>query len=356
MINQPKHTKKCNGGVKKFLPPLFGMLPTELDSQTRQLGLPPGTGNHIAHWLYHSHASTFSEMTDLTPETLALLERQFTIGIQPPVTTRTAADGTRKFLFTTSGRQPIETVLIPAHGNRYTLCLSSQAGCRMGCTFCMTGRQGFSRHLSTGEILNQWRSVPERERITNLVFMGMGEPFDNLEAVLDSIEILTSPYGFQFPPRRITVSTVGIADGLPAFFERCRCPLAISVHSPFEDERRKMMPVESTSPLLTVLNAVRTLPRASRRRIFIEYIVFKGLNHSQQHADALTRLLEGIPCRINLIRCHPPPGSAFEAPDDASLLRFRDDLKAKGFFTSIRRSCGQDIEAACGQLATEGVV
>ncbi len=269
---------------------------------------------------------------------------------EPPISSQASGDGTRKYRFSDGHGGQVETVYIP-EGARHTLCISSQTGCRMGCAFCMTGIQGFSRHLDAAHILNQVRSVPERPLLTNIVFMGMGEPLDNLDAVLESIAILTSPAGFNIPPRRIAVSTVGIASAIRTYLENCRSPLAVSVHSPFPNERRQLMPVEKASPLKDVLDAIRSTPRSSGRRIFFEYIVFKGINHTRHHADALAALLDGMNGQINLIRYHPVPGLPFQSPDDTEILAFRDALKQKGFFTSIRRSRGLDIQAACGLLS-----
>ncbi|HAS82541.1 MAG TPA: 23S rRNA (adenine(2503)-C(2))-methyltransferase RlmN [Verrucomicrobia bacterium] len=272
------------------------------------------------------------------------------IDASPPVNLQVSTDGTRKYIFRTAGGYSIETVCIPEQ-ERYTLCISTQAGCRMGCRFCMTGRQGFLANLSTDEILNQIRSVPEFLKLTNIVFMGMGEPFDNLDAVMASIGILTSHRGFNIPPRRITVSTAGVLPGIRVFLEKTRCPLAVSLHSPFADERRSLMPIENAYPLSEVIAVIRQTPVASQRRLFFEYILFKDFNHSQRHVDELARLLQGLRCRINLMRMHPVPGIPLESPDDQALLAFRDALLEKGFVVTVRRSRGHDIAAACGLLA-----
>jgi len=332
--------------------PLFGKTLPLLESVAISVGLPRYAGKQLAGWLYQQDATAFQQMANLPQEARQRLDERFCIGISPPVAHQTSTDETRKYIFqATHGL--IESVCIPEQDRR-TLCISSQMGCRMGCAFCMIGKHGFQGQLTAGEILNQVRSVPERHQLTNIVYMGMGEPFDNLDAVLDSVEILTSHYGFAIPPRRVTVSTAGIAAGVRIYLERCGSPLALSLHSPFEDERRKLMPIENASPLREIIAIIRETPKASQRRIFFEYIVFKDMNHSQHHVDELARLLNGMRCRINLLRVHPVPGMPLESPDDEAMLAFRDALMAKGFITTVRRSRGQDIAAACGLLSWQG--
>jgi len=331
--------------------PLFGKTLAQLETVAKAAGLPRYAARQMAGWLYERDAESIDAMTNLSLEARHVLDERFRIGVSPPVTQQTSVDETRKYVFETP-HGLIETVCIPEQERR-TLCISSQVGCRMGCAFCVTGSQGFQGQLTPGEILNQIRSIPERHQLTNIVYMGMGEPFDNLDAVLDSVEILTSHYGFGMPPRRVTVSTAGIASGVKTYLERCGSPLAVSLHSPFEDERRELMPIENASPLREIIRIIRETPMASQRRIFFEYIVFKGINHSQRHADELARLLNGIRCRINLLRFHPAPGIPLESPDDETMLAFRGTLEEKGFITTIRRSRGQDIAAACGLLSSQ---
>jgi len=349
MIPHDKHTKK-HAPMQAPKTPVFGKTLAQLEASVAALELPRCTARQLADWLYRKEVSSFDEMTNIPPSARDRLSAQHTIGIDPPADVQISADGTRKYLFRAGSGGFVETVCIPEQ-DRHTLCISSQIGCRMGCVFCMTGRQGFRGQLSAGGILNQVRSIPERHQLTNIVFMGMGEPFDNLDAVLDSVEILTSHAGFNIPPRRVTVSTVGITTGIRAYLERCRSPMAVSLHSPFENERRRLMPAENASPLREVIDAIRAIPVTTHRRLFFEYIVFNGINHSQRHADALARLLGGIRCRINLMRFHPIPGIPLESPDDETLIAFRDALMARGFITTIRRSRGLDINAACGLLA-----
>lgn len=336
--------------MQELRTPVFGQTLAQLDVSVQAADVPRCNAQRIARWLYQKDVVSFDEMTDIPKPARERLHARYTIGITPPAGVQTSADGTRKYVVPAGNGGFVETVYIPEQ-NRHTLCISSQIGCRMGCVFCATGKQGFQGQLSTGGILNQIRSIPERHLLTHIVYMGMGEPFDNLDAVLDSVEILTSHTGFNIPPRHVTVSTVGITTGIRAYLERCRSPLAVSLHSPFEDERRRLMPAENASPLHEVLDTIRRIPIATHRRIFFEYIVFKGINHSQGHVDELARQLGGIRCRINLMHVHPVPGSPLESPDDKTLITFHNALMEKGFITTIRRSRGLDINAACGLLS-----
>jgi 23S rRNA (adenine2503-C2)-methyltransferase len=220
----------------------------------------------------------------------------------------------------------------------------------------MTGKQGFQGNLSAGEILNQYRSIPEWKKLTNIVYMGMGEPLDNLEAVLKSLEILTASWGFSLSPRRITVSTIGITPAMLEFLDRSQAHLAVSLHTPFDEERRKLMPIQQVYPLQEVLSEIRSWDFGRQRRVSFEYILFKEFNDSRAHVNELARILNGIRCRINLIRFHPIPGTPLESPEEETILSFRDKLTQKGITTTIRASRGQDIWAACGLLSTKKLI
>jgi 23S rRNA (adenine2503-C2)-methyltransferase len=263
-----------------------------------------------------------------------------------------SVDGTKKYLFRALNQKYIETAYIPEE-KRSTLCVSSQVGCKMGCLFCMTGKQGFQGNLTAGEILNQYRSISEWKALTNIVYMGMGEPLDNLAEVLKSLQILTSDWGFALSPRRITVSTIGITPAMLQFLDQSDAHLAVSLHTPFDEERRKLMPVQQVYPLQEVLKEIRSWDFGRQRRVSFEYILFKDFNDSPAHVNELARILQGIRCRINLIRFHPIPDTPLESPDEGAILLFRDMLKAKGITTTIRASRGQDIWAACGLLSTK---
>jgi 23S rRNA (adenine2503-C2)-methyltransferase len=316
-----------------------------------EAGLPPYAARQIANWLYARHADSFEVMLNLPARGRAWLTEHYSIRIQAPAVEAQSADLTRKYLFPAAGRF-VEAAFIP-EGRRATLCLSVQVGCKMGCLFCQTGRQGFQGNLDAGEILNQVRSLPERERLSNLVYMGMGEPLDNLDNVLDSLEILTADYGYGFSPSRVTVSTVGLLPAMMRFLEASRCHLAVSLHSPFEEERRSLMPVENAYPLHEILRALRERPRGGRRRVSFEYILFDGLNDSARHARELARILQGIPCRVNLIPFHSIPGSPLRPSPLERIEAFQARLKASGYITTLRKSRGLDIAAACGLLSTQ---
>jgi 23S rRNA (adenine2503-C2)-methyltransferase len=331
---------------------LFGKTLEELKDLSVKLGLPSFTGRQLAEWLYKKEVSSFEEMTNLSLKARALLKENYETGITSPTDVQVSVDGTKKYLFPALEGKFIETAYIP-DGKRHTVCVSSQVGCKMGCLFCMTGKQGFQGNLSSGEILNQYRSIPEWRSITNLVYMGMGEPLDNLEEVLKSLEVLTSDWGFALSPRRITVSTIGITPAMLEFLNRSNAHLAVSLHTPFEEERRKLMPVQQVYPLKEVLKEIKSWDFGRQRRVSFEYILFKNFNDSASHVNELSRILQGIRCRINLIRFHPIPDTPLESPDEKTINAFKDKLSAKGITTTIRASRGQDIWAACGLLSTK---
>ncbi len=335
--------------------PLFGKTLSELRALVLELDEPSFVAAQLADWLYKKGAGDFDSMHNLPKRLRAALSERFEIGRREPERVSLSSDGTKKYLYPTAHARFVETAYIP-EGERATLCVSTQVGCKMGCLFCMTGKQGFQGQLTSGEILSQYRSLPEAERITNIVYMGMGEPLDNLEAVLSSLEILTADWGFALSPRRITVSTVGIIPAMRTFLERTECHLAVSLHSPFDEERRRLMPVQNVYPLAEVLAALRKSPIARRRRISFEYIMFDGLNDTPRHAKELVRILSGLRCRINLIRFHPIPGTPLQSSPDATMVRFEQQLKGSGIMTTIRASRGQDIMAACGLLSTRALV
>jgi len=220
----------------------------------------------------------------------------------------------------------------------------------------MTGKQGFQNHLTAGEILNQLRSIPESKQVSNIVFMGMGEPLDNLNAVLNALEILTADYGFEMSPKRVNVSSIGVIKGLKKFLEKSECHLAISLHNPFADERLKLMPVQKTQPLNRVLQLIKEWDFGRNRRVSFEYIMFKGVNDTSRHVKELVKILNGIKCRINLIRFHPVPGIEVIGSDDETIFEFQRQLKAKGIVTTLRASRGLDIDAACGLLSTKAIL
>lgn len=330
---------------------LYGQTLPQLEALCNRLEMPRFAAKQIARWLYDKHATMIEAMSDLSARHRALLAETYEVGLTAPEKVSISTDGTKKYLYRTSQNHFIESAYIP-DGDRATLCISSQAGCRMGCRFCATGRQGLQHSLSTNEILNQIGSLPERERLTNVVFMGMGEPLDNLDSLLPTLEVLTSAWGFGWSPTRITVSTAGVASRLERFLEATQVHLAVSLHNPFPHERAEIMPVEKAWPIREVVEILRRYDFTHQRRVSFEYIVMSGLNDSPRHIRELCRLLDGIKCRINLIRFHKIPGSPYFSPDDRAMIAFRDALTAKGIHTTIRTSRGEDIQAACGLLST----
>ncbi|WP_319591891.1 23S rRNA (adenine(2503)-C(2))-methyltransferase RlmN [uncultured Draconibacterium sp.] len=334
---------------------LFGKTLGELQELVVELGLPKFTAKQITDWLYKKQISSIDEMTNLSKKARELLNERFVFGLTPYTKVSASIDGTRKYLFPTIQNKFIETAMIPER-DRKTVCVSSQVGCKMGCLFCFTAKQGFQGQLSAGEIINQIKSIDEVEEVSNIVYMGMGEPFDNLEEVLKSLEILTSEWGFAMSPRRITVSTIGIIPGMLTFLEKSEAHLAVSLHTPFHEERQKIMPVQVAYPIEEVVEEIKSWDFGRQRRVSFEYILFEDLNDSEEHVNELARLLSGLKCRINLIRFHPVPGTPLKSPGEKTIQRFKDALNNKGILTTIRASRGQDIYAACGLLSTKELV
>lgn len=328
---------------------LLGMTLGELKAVATEVGLPAFAAKQIMQWLYNKRVRSIDEMTNLSLKSRAILAEHYTIGCVPPSDEQKSIDGTAKYLFPTENGQQVECVFIP-DGERATLCVSCQAGCRMGCRFCMTGRQGFGGNLSTADILNQIYSVPGSELLTNIVFMGQGEPMDNLDAVLKATELLTASDGWAWSPKRITVSSVGVRKGVERFLLESNCHLAISLHNPFPEERLAMMPAEKAYGLEKLMTLLKRQDWSHQRRLSFEYIVFGGLNDSERHAKELVRLLAPIECRVNLIRFHQIPDTPYKGATEEKMVWLRDYLTKHGVTTTIRASRGQDIYAACGLL------
>lgn len=334
---------------------LFGKTPTELKQIATELGLPAFAEKQISEWLYKKQAASIDEMTNISKQNREKLAENYEVGRIAHSNVQTSADGTKKYLFPTSNKRFIEAAYIP-DDDRATLCVSSQVGCKMGCLFCMTGKQGFQSQLTAGEIVNQISSLPEREKLTNIVYMGMGEPFDNLDGVMRSVEVMTSEWGLALSPRRITVSTIGIIPAMKHFIENSECHLAVSMHTPFHDERKKLMPIENVYPIAEVIELLRDYDFGKQRRISFEYIMFKGINDTPRHVREISRLLNGLRCRMNLIRFHPIPDTPLQSSDEDTIQAFREALVKKGIRTTVRASRGQDIFAACGLLSTKELV
>ena len=342
----------ASGQIKESL---LGKTLSELKELAKKLELPVFTGGQIAYWLYKTNIQSFGEMSNISKKVRSLLEENFSLGSIDSVKVQQSADGTKKYLFPTATGKFIESAFIPDE-RRNTLCVSTQVGCKMGCLFCMTGKQGFQANLSSAEILNQLRSLPERASVTNIVFMGMGEPFDNLSEVMKAQEILTSEYGFAISVRKVTVSTIGLVPAMKVFLEKSKCNLAVSLHTPFDEERRQLMPIQHVYPIKEVIDTINQFDLGKYRRVSMEYIVFGELNDTSRHVKELARLLNKTRCRINLIRFHPVPGVPLPGTNEERLLAFQRALNDKGIITTVRASRGLDIDAACGLLSTKALM
>lgn len=324
----------------------------EIGQIVKEAGLPAFTAKQITEWLYKKNVSSIDGMTNLSKQARTYLQEHYQLGKTAHSNVQESTDGTKKYLFPTTNNRFIEAAYIP-EDDRSTLCVSSQVGCKMGCVFCMTGKQGFQANLTANEIINQVYSLPESDKLTNLVYMGMGEPMDNIHEVLKSLEIFTSEWGLAWSPRRINVSTIGVIPPMKRFIEESQAHLAISLHSPFNDERKTLMPIENVYPIEEVVDLLLEYDWAHQRRVSFEYIMFKDVNDTPDHVKGLAKLLNRLKCRINLIRFHPIPNTPLLGTPDDKMERFKGELEKKGITTTIRRSRGQDIYAACGLLSTK---
>ena len=330
---------------------LLGLDLAALEAVAAEAGLRRFAAKQMAAWLYRRAVTDIDAMTDLPKAARSwLIDNGYTVGREAPIAEARSADGTVKYLFNGVAGRDVEAVYIPDR-DRATLCISSQAGCKMNCRFCMTGQGGWQGDLDAGAIINQVLSIPESASLTNIVFMGMGEPADNIDAVLRAVDILTAPWGMAWSPRRITVSTIGKQPGLDMLLNRTQVHIAVSLHSPFADERLSIMPVQKAFPMADIIATLKQHDFAHQRRLSIEYTMFAGLNDDLRHAAALARLLRGTHARVNLIRFHRTPGFEGKPSSQAVMERFRDALNDSGIIATIRASRGEDIMAACGMLA-----
>lgn len=328
---------------------LLGHNLEELKYIVSLFGLPSFTAKQIADWLYKKRVRSIDDMTNLSKSAREKLSAEYEVGRVEYSGKIISSDGTKKFLFMI-GDRGVETVMIP-DDDRSTICVSSQVGCKMGCKFCMTGRQGFHGHLTAGQILSQFLEIDEAEKLTNAVFMGMGEPLDNYHAVLKTIEILTAEWGFGWSPKRITLSTIGVLPTLKNYLDDCKCHLAVSLHDPFPSERLSLMPMQKPFPIEETVKLIKQYDFTGQRRVSFEYIMFAGINDTKKHADALIRLLSGLECRINLIRFHKIPDSELSPSPMPVIEAFKKRLNDAGIITTLRASRGEDVLAACGMLA-----
>jgi len=330
---------------------LMGMDIAELKAAVTGLGMPAFTAKQIAQWMYQRHVTDIDQMTNISLANRERLAERYGVGAMPPLNMQKSVDGTVKYLFPTASGKFVETVYIP-DGERATLCVSSQVGCKMNCLFCQTGKQGFEGNLTVGDIINQIYSLPEGNKLTNIVFMGQGEPMDNLDNVLRATQILTADYAWAWSPKRITVSSVGVKGKLKRFLDESECHVAISMHSPLHEQRAQLMPAERGMAIADVVELLKQYDFTHQRRASFEYIVFDRLNDSIMHAREIVRLVSGLECRVNLIRFHSIPNVGLHGADMKKMEALRDYLTAHGVFTTIRASRGQDIFAACGLLST----
>lgn len=331
--------------------PLLGLTLSELQTVVKNLNMPGFAAKQIAAWLYDKKVTTIDEMSNLSLKHRELLKDLYEVGAEAPTEEMRSIDGTVKYLYRVGKEHFVEAVYIP-DDDRATLCVSSQVGCKMNCKFCMTGKQGFTANLTANEILNQISSLPERDKLTNVVMMGMGEPLDNLDEVLKALEIMTASYGYSWSPKRITLSTVGLQKGLQRFIEESDCHLAISLHTPVPLQRRELMPAEKAFSITEIVDLLKKYDFSKQRRLSFEYIVFEGVNDSLLYAKELLKLLRGVDCRLNLIRFHAIPGVNLQGASMETMTTLRDYLTKNGLFTTIRASRGEDIFAACGMLST----
>ena len=330
--------------------PLLGKTLSELQDIALSVGLQKFAGKQLAEWLYVRRVSSFDEMTNISLKGREALKTRYEVGRHAPIREAVSKDGTRKYLFEV-GEQFVESVYIP-EDDRATLCVSTQAGCKMGCRFCMTGTLGFHGQLSPADILNQiffFMPAAPQDGLTNIVMMGEGEPMDNIDNVLRTLEIMTADYGCAWSPKRITVSTVGIPS-MKRFLEESECHLAVSMHNPFAIERAQIMPAEKLFSITDVVALIKQYDWSHQRRVSFEYICWHGQNDTIRHANELLRLLKGLNCRVNLIRFHEGVDRQFPASDEKQMEWFRDYLTKNNLTTTIRRSRGEDILAACGML------
>ncbi|MCH3995637.1 23S rRNA (adenine(2503)-C(2))-methyltransferase RlmN [Prevotella cerevisiae] len=342
--------------------PLMGKTLSELKAVAQELGMPAFTGTQIAQWLYVKHVKSIEEMTNISKANRTKLASAYCIGCEKPIESSTSKDGTIKYLFPVktevqdehldAAPKFVETVFIPEEHNRATLCVSCQVGCQMNCLFCQTGKQGFHGNLTVADILNQIYSLPEVDQLTNIVFMGQGEPMNNLDNVLRVTQILTADYGWEWSPKRITVSSVGIKKKLERFLDESDCQVAISLHSPIPEQREQLMPAQKGMDIREIVHLLKKYDFSHQRRLSFEYILFKGVNDSMTHAKELVKLLSGLDCRVNLLHFHQIPNVSLQGTDTSKMEVFRDYLNHHGIISTIRVSRGQDIEAACGLLST----
>ena len=337
---------------------LIGMTLAELQDVAIRGKMPKFVGKQLAEWLYDKKVTSFEEMANISKKNKEWLSENYEIGREAPSASQKSMDGTVKYLFKVGNGHSIESVYIPDK-ERATLCVSSQSGCKMNCYFCATGRMGFKSNLTAAQIMNQILSIPPAPAkghepmnpLTNIVFMGMGEPLDNYKEVEKVIEILTAPWGLAWSPKRITVSTVGKLPQLKELLDNTQVHVAVSVHTADVPQRESMMPAQKAFPISSVMKMLSGYDFSHQRRLSLEYIMWRGVNDDIAHADMLIKLIGNLDCRVNLIRFHAIPGIDLKPSSEERMLMFRNYLNGKGITATIRTSRGEDIAAACGMLA-----
>lgn len=327
------------------------MTPDDLSEALSQFGFNRTQIEKVLLGIYRKGVSRISQIENIPKALKEILLAGYVTGVYPPVVSQKSSDNSVKYLFRNDEGLEFETVYLPDN-KRKTICVSTQSGCRMGCPFCLTGRYGFKGNLSAGDIINQVISHPEIREISHVVFMGMGEPMDNLESVLQACKILISDWGLAIGSRNITVSTVGILPGIKEFLEKSDCNFTLSLHSPFPDERRSVIPAESRYPAHEIIDEMKSYPMVKKRRFSVAYVMINGVNDSDRHLEALKDLLRDTPIRVNLLSYHAVPNDTNRSSTQERMLYFKHNLVTSGISASIRKSRGEDISAACGLLAS----
>jgi len=340
---------------------LLGLTPAELQAFCTALGEKPYRAKQLLRWIHQAGADSFAAMTDISKLLRVQLEQTATIAAPAVRRDSVAADGTRKWLLDVGTGNAIETVFIPETA-RGTLCISSQAGCALECDFCSTGRQGFNRNLTVAEIVGQlWLAnsalggrAGDKRPVTNVVMMGMGEPLANFENVVAAMQLMLDDNAYGLSRRRVTLSTSGLVPAIDRLAETCPVALAVSLHAPTDALRDQLVPINRKFPIRTLMAAcVRYIEKAPRYFVTFEYVMLDGVNDSVNHAHELVQAIADVPCKLNLIPFNTFPGAGYVRSPAAAIARFRDVLIAAGVTTTVRKTRGDDIDAACGQLAGE---
>ncbi|MBM3419711.1 MAG: radical SAM protein [Bacteroidetes bacterium] len=332
-----------------ILTPLTGLTLRQIEDSLASSGIDRTYALRVAYWIYRKRVGSFSEMTNIAGGIREKLSESFSSGFLRPAERLESADGSVKYLFDYPGGRKVETVFMP-ETRRNTVCVSSQSGCTRGCLYCRTGEMGLKGNLTAAEIVNQVLAIPESARLTHVVFMGMGEPLDNLQAVVQAIEILTAEWGLSIAHSRITVSTVGILPAVEQFLAKTRSNLTLSILSPISADRARLVPAERLFPAEKIMSVIRETAPSRRRRISLAYMMLEGINDTDSHLDALIKLISGTTIRVNLLRYHQSGNIMFRQSAPERMNLFRERLLAAGISASVRRSRGEDIGAACGLL------